>query len=116
MADDDKLERIAAAMHAMRPDWPTKSLVTFLRKHHADRATADLAVAAIAVAVDERTTTPNLLNQHGPWWVAAYQASRATTPTVGPGSEPRCTKPGHEHLAARNCHNCRADALAGEDH
>lgn len=115
MPDKTEIERIAAAMHALRPAWRTDSLRTFLTKHHADRPFADLAVAAVAVTLDERTTTPHLLNQHGPWWVAAYEASRHGTPTVGPGLEPRCEKPGHEHELARNCRCCASERLAGEE-
>ena len=114
MPDTNGIERIAAAMHCLRPEWRVDSLKAFLTKNHADRPFADLAIAAVAVTLDERTQTPQLLNQHGPWWVAAYQASRTPTPTVGPGAEPRCEKPGHEHELARNCRCCASERLAGE--
>jgi hypothetical protein len=114
MPDTNQIERIALAMHDLRPEWRVDSLRTFLTKNHADRPFADLAIAAIAVTLDERTQTPQLLNSHGPWWVAAYQASRTPTPSVGPGAEPRCTREGHECYAARNCAACRSERLAGE--
>jgi hypothetical protein len=115
MPDSTQIERLAAAAHALRPDWATRSLVTFLTRHHVDRPYADLAIALAFVATDDRATTPNLLNQHGPWWSAAYTASRKGTETPGPGSEPRCEKDGHEHELARACRCCRAEAIAVRD-
>lgn len=116
MATPDEVDRIAAAMNAHRPDWPVRSLVTFLSRHHAARPYRDLAIAAVAVATDPRTTTPNLLNEHGGWWVAA----QAVTGTGGGGAiprptDPRCDEPGHEHELARNCRACRSEALARDD-
>lgn len=111
MPNNDEIQRIAAAMNAVRPDWRTSSLVTFLTKHHATRAYQDLLIAGIVVALDPKTTTPQLLNQHGRWWTAAQQVFAATaTPTVGPGRD-RCTVYGHEAYRAINCAGCRADAL-----
>lgn len=113
MANKEETQRIAAAMHAIRPEWRPDSLATFLTRHHHARPYADLMVAAVIVAMDERTKTPELLNQHGRWWVAAQQVFRATaTPTVGPGKEPRCTIYGHDSYPARTCPGCRAEHLA----
>lgn len=114
MPDPTQIERIATAVNALRPEWPVRSLVTYLARSHADRPFADLAIAAVAVAVDERSVTPARVGEHGPWWVAAYTASKAATPTVGPGCEPRCPKDGHEHELARNCRCCASERLAGE--
>ena len=114
MPDRNGIERIAAAMHAVRPSWRTDSLVTYLTKHHGDRPFADLAIAAVVVCLDERTNTPLLLSQQGPWWQAAYVGMQKPTPSIGPGSEPRCEKDGHECYAARNCAACRSERLAGE--
>ena len=115
MADPTQIQRIAAAVNELRPEWPVRSLVTYLTKNHADRPFADLAIACVAVAVDERSATPARVAEHGPWWVAAYQASRTPTPTVGPGAEPRCEKPGHEHELARNCRCCASERIAVRD-
>jgi hypothetical protein len=109
MATPKDLERIAAAMHALRPDWPEKSLVTFLTNHHSHRPWRDLAVAATAVATDTRTRTPNLLNEHGSWWVAAHTA----TGTTGEPSlfDERCPLPGHSSYPADNCGACRSEQI-----
>ena len=112
MATENELQRLAAAMNALRPDWPTSSLFTLLRSKHAGRAYADLAVAAVAVSVDPNTKTPARLSEAGPWWSLVRQD---VTPQVGPGSDPRCEKPGHEHERARHCRCCRAEALAEPD-
>lgn len=112
MPTADEIARIAAAMNAVRPDWRTSSLVTFLTRHHANRPYRDLAVAAMAVATDERTQTPQLLNQHGPWWVAAQTAAGQVTDH----RFARCPEPGHSSYPAHNCGACKADAAesAGE--
>lgn len=111
MATADEIQRIAAAMNALRPDWRTNSLVTFLTKHHSGRAYRDLAIAGIAVATDTRTQTPHLLNEHGPWWVAAQAASGNTTEH----RYTRCPEPGHTSFPANNCAACRSEKLAADD-
>lgn len=116
MATPTELDRIAAAMHALRPDWRTTSLVTFLTEHHADRPYRDLAIAATAVATDPKTTTPRLLNEHGAWWAAAQTVQAATTaPDAIPRrTDDRCTEPGHEHELARACRICLSEQKAGD--
>jgi hypothetical protein len=115
MADNAEIDRIAAALNALRPEWPIKSLRTLLTRDHANRAYADLAVAAVYCAVDPKTATPARLAEHGPWWVAAAQTIVRGTETPGPGLEPRCEKDGHEHELARACRCCRAEAIAVRD-
>lgn len=112
MPSPTEIHRIATAMNALRPDWKPSSLVTFLTNHHADRPYRDLAIAAVVVASDPRTETPKLLNEHGPWWVAAYTAQPGRLPTTVPGATtPRCTVPGHEHeLPVPNCRICAVEA------
>ena len=115
MPSTDEIQRIATAMNAIRPDWRYTSLVTFLTNHHANRAYRDLAIAAIAVATDPRTTTPNLLNEHGPWWIASQTVVGARQTASGvptPGSH-RC--PEHPHELASNCRACAVDAYNPTD-
>jgi len=108
MASPDEIQRIAQAMNAVRPDWRVTSLVTFLTRHHAGRPYRDLAIAAVAVATDTRTQTPELLNQHGPWWVAA----QAAFAHVDDHRFTRCPEPGHGSFPAWNCSACRAEEIA----
>lgn len=110
MPTHDEIQRIAAVMHAIRPDWNPRSLATYLERNHAARAYRDLAIAGVYVATDERTQTPKLLEQHGPWWVAA----RGVGENVTPLHFPRCPEPGHTSYAAHNCGACRAEHLAAE--
>lgn len=83
MINDNDLQRLAAAAHALRPDWPIKSLLTYLHAQHVGRPYRDLAVALAWVAADTATKTPKRLEQAGPWWDAAVagDATRAATPT-----------------------------------
>lgn len=112
MADEKQIARLAAAMNALRPEWPVRSLTTYLTASHTGRAYADLVVAAAWICADERTVTPARLGEHGPWWIAAGLSTAKGTPTVGPGAEPRCERDGHEHELARHCRCCRAETLA----
>jgi hypothetical protein len=111
MPTADEIQRIAAAMNALRPDWRPSSLVTFLTKHHIGRSYRDLAIAGVVVASDPTTKTPHLLNGHGSWWVAA-QAVMGSAAVIGvpaPGA-PRCEVYGHEHEVATHCRACKLDA------
>jgi hypothetical protein len=107
MIDDNALTRLAAMAHALRPDWPSKSLLTYLHAHHAGRPYRDLAVALTWVAADSATKTPARLDENGPWWQAA--AANAEPPTRTPLPTPVCKRCGHfvtepnhdEHCARR---------------
>lgn len=111
MPSQIELERLAAAINQLRPDWPRTSLLTYLSEH-ANRAYADLAIAAVAIAVDPASRTPRRMDEAGPWWQLVNQT---VTNVVGPGSEPACPKPGHEHQLARHCSACRSEQLAKPD-
>jgi hypothetical protein len=66
------VERIAQAIHALRPQWPITSLETFLRDPKlANRPTRDVAIALTWIAVDPDTRTPARVHEDGPWWRAA---------------------------------------------
>ena len=58
--------RLAAAAHALRPDWPAQSVLTLLGQVAA-WAYRDAAVQLAWLAADEETTTPARLLQDGPW-------------------------------------------------
>ena len=112
MPNEAETQRIAAAMHALRPEWRIDSLRTFLTRNHGNRPYQDLAIAGTVVALDADTKTPELLNKHGRWWAAAQAAfADSSTPTVGPGREPRCEVYGHESYPARTCPGCRTEHL-----
>jgi len=70
--NDHEKDRIAAALHQLRPDWPTKSIRTLLDKPQiADRPRRDVVVALGWVACETATATPARVLEAGPWWRAA---------------------------------------------
>jgi hypothetical protein len=69
--NENEADRIAAAAHALRPDWPLASLRTLLaRPEIATRARRDVAVALAWVACESATKTPARVLEAGPWWLA----------------------------------------------
>lgn len=111
MATHDELERIAHAANAYRPDWPVRSVLTYLENDQAHRSYRDLAVALAYVATDPTTKTPRRLSEAGPWWTTTRESPTAV---LGP-RHPRCQVEGHSHCLAANCGACKADAAAAED-
>jgi hypothetical protein len=113
--NDVEIQRLANAMNALRPDWKVSSLRTFLTNHFADRAYRDTAVAAAWIATDDKTNTPELLRQPGPWWNVGPAKPPGLVPRVGPEpGEERCQFAGHEHESARRCRLCAAERAAGD--
>jgi hypothetical protein len=108
MPSKSELERLAAAAHAMRPEWPARSVLTYLERDHATKAYRDLAVALAHVAADPTTVTPKRLSEPGPWW-------RLTTDTTEDHRAARCPEPGHTSYLADNCGACRSEQLALDD-
>jgi hypothetical protein len=69
---DHEIERIAAAVNQLRPDWPKVSLVTLLSKPELrSRPRRDVAVALTWVACEAQSVTPARVLEAGPWWQAA---------------------------------------------
>jgi hypothetical protein len=115
MATRDQIQKLAGATNALRPDWPVKSLVTYLEKNHAARAYKDLALALAWLATDEETQNPARLAESGPWWTATRGSTLRGTPRVGPEpGEERCGYAGHEHESAARCRLCAAERAAGD--
>jgi hypothetical protein len=69
--NDHEAQRIADALHAARPDWPARSLLTLIRKHLIDRPRRDVFVALAWVASEPASHTPARVLESGPWWRAA---------------------------------------------
>ena len=119
-----EIERLAGAANKLRPDWPWKSLVTFIELHMMDRAYRDVAVALAWVACDPATKTPKRVLESGPWWQAAVvgeptstniitRCEHGETGTRCPECHPRTPGVGmtDEQRAA-----IRAAAAAGREH
>ncbi len=105
MPSENEIQRLAAATNQIRPEWPVKSLVTFISRDHAARPYRDLAVALAWIATDARTKTPARLSEAGPWWTAT-----SMTEGAGPGqSRMRCAT--HESFHAGHCPECVAASV-----
>lgn len=105
-----ELQRLASMGNALRPDWPARSLLSFLSKHYEARAYGDVAVALAWVATRTKTETPRLLLEAGPWWkAAAIDTAHVQRP---PRKHEEC--PLHAGHWRESCHGCAADRLAGE--
>lgn len=64
----DEVSRLAAMTNQLRPDWPWRSLKTFIETELYQRAYRDCAVALAIVATDPATRTPRRVLEAGPWW------------------------------------------------
>lgn len=102
MPEQNEIERLAAMGNQLRPEWPVKSLRTFLTTNCAGRTYRDLAVALAWIACDPKTQTPKRLLEAGPWW-AATSTERATD-----FSRYRMTCPEHPQEKAGHCAECIA--------
>lgn len=108
MLSNDDIHRLAAMGNALRPDWPTRSLVTFIGGHLRQRTYRECAIALAWVAADPETQTPKRILEAGPWWNATR--AQAATVSVIPT---RCGE--HPEHLARACPDCH-DALTDVDH
>lgn len=116
MISRTETERLAAMAHELRPDWPIRSLCTWLQADHANRAYQDIAVALAYIATDPATQTPKRMNEAGPWWQATVRAGSPNAPSSVPAAGiPRCTVYGHDHEIAHNCRSCRSEALGRDE-
>lgn len=105
-----ELQRLASMGNALRPEWPARSLHTFLANHFAARAYGDVAVALAWVCTRTKTETPRLILEAGPWWkAAATDSAHVQRP---PRKDEAC--PNHPGYWADSCAGCAADKLAGE--
>ena len=98
-------QRIAQAINALRPDWPTTSLLTFIAANLRERAYRDVAAALAWVAADETTTTPGRVLSAGPWW----SSNGSDVPLPPSSRDTTCAT----HLQRIPCPGCAADRLSG---
>ena len=66
MLTRNEAERLAAAIHSLRPEWPAASLLTFLGKNK-DRPLLEITVELAWVAQLPETRTPARIAEDGPW-------------------------------------------------
>lgn len=109
--NETERDRIAAAIHQLRPDWPASSLRTLLdRPALKDRPRRDVAVALTWVACESKSQTPARVLEAGPWWQAAgTQGTDAggavTNGVLDPAAAcDTCSQPAHRHGPASGHH------------
>lgn len=85
-----EVERLAAAVHQLRPDWRQNSLATFIGRNLGERAHLDVALAMVWVALDPDTETPARVLGSGPWWKVARPQQEATRVPPSLRSEAIC--------------------------
>ena len=79
-----KPSRTAAAISALRPDWPAASSRSLLtRPELKNKPRRDVAVALTWVACERDTKTPARVIEAGPWWRAAAVEGDTTTSHTG---------------------------------
>lgn len=79
--NENEVERIAAAINQLRPDWPANSLRTLLsRPELVNRPRRDVMVALSWVACDSTTISPARVIESGPWWRAAAVETGSAQP------------------------------------
>lgn len=101
-------ERIAAAINVLRPDWPTRSLITLMQRPGlANKPRRDVAVAFAWIACEANTAKPARVLEAGPWWQAA--AIEGGYKRVHPPKKAdEC--PQHPGQFADNCATCITEA------
>ena len=106
--NDNEIQRLALAINALRPEWPTKSLRTFLAGKLAPRPYQDVALALVFIATDPKTTTPARVLEAGPWWKTNPAGNESTYRPPKPDES--C--PVHPGDYRDSCRSCAADRLA----
>jgi hypothetical protein len=88
--NDHEAQRIAAAMHEARPDWPASSVLTLIHRSLIDKPRRDVFVALAWIASEPNSHTPARVLESGPWWRAAgVDGATRTLETAPTGT--RCT-------------------------
>lgn len=76
--NEQEIDRLALAGNALRPDWQTSSLRTFLGKHFGSRAYRDVALVLVnACTIEPATQTPQLMLQPSLWGITAITGNRS---------------------------------------
>lgn len=103
--NDNEIQRLALAVNSLRPEWPVKSLRTFLAGKLAPRPYQDVALALVFVATDPKTTTPARVLEAGPWWKTNPAGNESTYRPPRPDEE--CVL--HVGEYRDSCRACAAD-------
>lgn len=92
--NEHEIERIAAAFHTLRPDWPAASLRTMLTKRAAHMPRRDVCVMLAWIACEPASATPARMFETGPWKRAAAVEGEQSPRNPRPGEVCHaCSKP-----------------------
>lgn len=69
MPNQEEIGRIADAVTAIRPEWPTGQVADYLEVHHGSKMFDVLAAAAVFVAAQSMTKDLSWLEHDGHWWI-----------------------------------------------
>jgi hypothetical protein len=115
--NDHEIERIAAAFHALRPDWPASSLRTMLTKRAQHMPRRDVCVMLAWIACDPASSTPARMFETGPWKRAAAVEGEQSPRQVPVrdrcdhcGRAPDAQHHGHDYRPASNARDCDTTA------
>jgi hypothetical protein len=109
MIERHEAERLAAAIHQLRPDWPQPSLETFIWNNRY-MPLLDVTVELAWVAQLPETQTPARIHMDGPWRnvtrPAGTQSASAHIPHASPDDCAHCgqPEPAHHHVATYGDH------------
>lgn len=100
--NENEIDRIAAAISQLRPDWPAASIATLIHRHPdlAARPRRDVAVALAWVACQAETATPARVLEAGPWWRATNAEDSTARRDVVPRDQ-RCRICGYRYAECR---------------
>ena len=90
MLTRQEAERLAAAIHALRPEWPVASLLTFLGKHK-DRPLLEITVELAWVAQLPESRTPARITEDGPWKRAIHGREHNTSAHIRRPADDDCS-------------------------
>lgn len=97
-----EIDRIAAAVNALRPDWPIASLKTLMGQPElTHRPRLDVALALVWIACDSDTKTPGRVKESGPWWTAANRSGTDGDRAPKPPKPSECCR-----LCGRHADRC----------
>lgn len=109
MMTKPQADAIAAAVHAVRPDWDTTGVLAALARARERAEPWQVAAAALIAAGNPDNRTPGVIPLAGGHWTAIVVERH-----VDHRTEPRCEE--HPHELAWNCRCCRADEIGAPAH
>lgn len=98
-------ERIAAAVHALRPEWPTQQVMTLCGELMSWPA-LDLGVGLTYVALDPASKTPYRVKEQGPWRLVGVNVSAEAAEKAAREREERLAAIKARNRAIRLCDTC----------